>query len=68
MSERLIIENRTFLSMRIAMEYIIAVINQGKISKDGTQYCYATSFKDGYVVISDLNKKSDKLILMKQDG
>ena len=64
--EKLIIENRTTESMIDVLDAIKYVIAQGRISNNGKQYCYASSFKISgdkeIVIFSDLNKKSDRLI------
>lgn len=39
-----------------ATYYVMKVIQQGKISKDGTQYCYITTFNNGVAVYADLTK------------
>ena len=63
--EKLIIENRSNLSMKDALSRARQVVCQGKISKTskGKQYCFATSWPDGTVVYADKNKKSDRLIV-----
>ena len=66
---KLIIENRSDLSDEIALKCIISVISEGRISNNDKQYCYASTFKlNGkvYVVVTDLNKKSDRFIFYKQ--
>lgn len=63
--KRLIIENRTELSMLDALLYVKKVVEQGRISNDGMQYCYLTSFANGICVASDLNKGSDRLIVFR---
>ena len=65
--KKLIIENQTDLPMKEILIYINFVIQQGRISNDGTQYCYLTAFDNGYAVASRLNKDSDKLIIYKSD-
>jgi len=65
--EKLIIDNRTDKPMIEVLPYVIHVIGQGRISNNNKQYCYGTTFKDGIAVWSDLNKKSDRLII-KQMG
>lgn len=40
----------------VAFELVQLVIKNGKISNDGKQYCYATTFESGYVVYTDLTK------------
>jgi len=39
-----------------ATYYVMKVIQQGKISKGGTQYCYITTFTNGVAVHADLTK------------
>ena len=60
---KLIIVNRTGMSMAKVLTYITAVIDQGRISNKRTQYCYATSFHDGTIVYSMMNDKSDRLLV-----
>lgn len=65
---KLIIQNDSDLSMSCAMALVESVVKQGRISNDGKQFCYLTSFDvDGheYHVVSDLNKYSDKLTIYK---
>lgn len=53
--------------MTDAMILINKVVIMGKISNDNKQYCYCTTFTvagNGYVIYSDVNKKSDRLVLM----
>jgi len=67
---KLIIDNRTNITILKAIEYCKAVIKQGKISetKRGKQYCFATSFgDDGIVVVATKNKKSDRLIIIEDE-
>lgn len=54
LNNKLIIRNYTNLSDLETLEYITAVIREGKIStcKDGEQYCFATSFKNGICIES----------------
>jgi len=47
MTERLIIDNRTDISMSEALEYAIAVVKMGRISGGGESYCYVTTFRRG---------------------
>ena len=63
--EKLIIENRTKFTWLELMPYINAVLEQGKISNDNTQYCYLTKFKnkEDISISSDKNKKSDRLVI-----
>lgn len=64
---RLIIENRTNLSMLDIMHHVIAVLRMGRISNDEKQYCYVSTFADGIVIASDLNDKSDRLVVYQQE-
>lgn len=64
---RLIIENRTdILTDYECMGYIKKVINMGRISNDGKQYCYLTVYhtpKGKIAVSTTLNKSSDKFVI-----
>jgi hypothetical protein len=64
---KLIIDNRTDLSDFNALIAVINVVRDGRISNDGKQYCYLTSMpinEKQYVVSTDLNKKSDRFVIM----
>ena len=66
---KLIIDNRTELNDIDALRVAKVVIEQGRISNDGKQYCYATeveinNLSGKYTVYSDLNKKSDRLVIL----
>lgn len=61
---RIIIDNRSSLSDVDATLAVAKVIEQGRISNDNKQYCYLTTFTNGLVVATDLNKKSDKFIVI----
>jgi hypothetical protein len=63
---KLIIDNRTKLTDFEAITLVGKVINQGRISNNGKQYCYGTGITiEGkeYMIITDLNKKSDRFII-----
>ena len=64
---KLIIENRTDISMAEVLTYINAVLRGGRCSNNDTQYCYHTRFDDSVAVTSVLNKKSDRLIVTQGD-
>jgi len=68
MSEKLIIENRTNLPMKEVLSYVKTVVEQDKISETskGKQYCFVTCFPDGITIYADKNKKSDRLIVIKE--
>jgi len=63
--EKLIIENRTGLPILEVIEYVLEVIDKGKISETskGEQYCFMSMYKDGIIVYAEKNKKSDRLII-----
>lgn len=66
--EKLILDNKTDLPMIVFLKIAMEVIQRGRISNDGKEYCYLTSFdinNEEYHVVSDLNKRSDKLTLYK---
>lgn len=59
---KIIIHNRTDLKDQHIFPLISKVIEMGRISNDGKQYCYLTSFKiegEDYHVVTDLRKMSD---------
>ncbi len=63
---KLIINNRTDLTDIDAVNLVKQVIESGRISNNGMQYCYITIIKLGgkeYVVCADLNKKSDRFLI-----
>ena len=72
--EKLIIENRTQLTMREILPFVESVIEDGRISGTGDrmQYCYHTVFtlfnstKD-LVVSAFLNKRSDRFVVYLQE-
>lgn len=64
---KLIIDNRTKLTDLDALTLIKAVVSQGRISKDGKQYCYITAMVfegSKYIVHAILNKKSDRFVIV----
>lgn len=68
-TSKLILENRTDLPMVDFLRLAQEVVSMGRISNEGKQYCYLTSFKinqEEYVIVSDLNEKSDRLIFYKR--
>jgi|JI9StandDraft_2_1071091.scaffolds.fasta_scaffold280198_2 hypothetical protein len=61
--EKLIIRNESDLEIVDVLSVIKRIISNGRISNDGKQYCYLTSFSVGgkeYHAVSDLNEKSDR--------
>jgi hypothetical protein len=68
---KIIIENRSALLDEDALELIQKVIKLGRISNNNTQYCYLTVFtidKYKYQVSTDLNKCSDRFVIIKEPG
>ena len=63
---KLIIDNQSALTDEQALEHIMAVVKQGKISNDGKQYCFATRFPDNIIVYSILNRKSERLVIYRE--
>ena len=63
---KIIIDNRVEgLSDLMALEYVSAVVAQGKISNDGKQYCYVTQVND--VIIYCLqNAKSFRFLMLRR--
>lgn len=61
---KIIIDNRSSQSDAQAVELVVRVIEKGRISNQGKQYCYGVTFEDiGLAIYSDLNKCSDKFIV-----
>ena len=59
---RIIIENRSSKTDEHVCRMVGNVISNGRISNDGKQYCYVTTFETGLVIATDLNAKSDRFI------
>ena len=65
---KVIIENRSDLDMQKCLEMVGRIISDGRISNNGKQYCYASSFSvggDEYMIVTDVNKKSDRFVITK---
>lgn len=62
---KIIIHNNTDIHDTAALIYVARVIDLGRISNDGENYCYATTFDD-VVVYADRNKESDTFRLLKR--
>ena len=63
---RLIIDNQSDLEMDTVIRLVESVVKNGRISNNGKQYCYLTSFgieDKEYHVVSRLNKNSDSFII-----
>ena len=64
---KIIIQNESDLDIVNAIELVKDVIARGKISNNGTQYCYLSVFKLEnrlYYVYAIRNGKSDKFQIM----
>jgi len=68
---KLIIENRSKATDQQALDCVKKVIDMGRISNDGKQYCYASTLeivditgKNRVLVYTDLNKKSDRFVVI----
>lgn len=63
---RIIINNKSDLPDTTALEIVLKVIQAGRISNEGKQYCYlSTSYVNGiqYDCASDLRKGSDSFVI-----
>jgi len=63
---KMIIENRSKVSDLVCLEMVVDVINEGRVSNNCKQYCYATRFKTSEgpcLVFTDLNKRSDRFVI-----
>jgi hypothetical protein len=63
---KLIIQNDSTHNDAQALQYVMTVIRNGRISEDGKSYCYVTSFVDGVVVGCMRNAQSDRFVV--RDG
>lgn len=64
---RLIINNKSDLDTSNALPIIQKIIDGGRISNKGKQYCYATTFTfegKGYGIYSDIISTGDKFTIM----
>lgn len=66
---KIIIHNNTNLEDNEAMLYVNCVINQGKLSKtkQGEQYSFITTFKNGIIVSSGRKKDTYTFWIDKED-
>jgi len=66
---KIIIDNRSDLTDLEAIKIVCDVIRYGRISNNNKQYCYLSMFMlDGskYQVSTDLNKRSDRFVIIKE--
>ena len=66
---RIIINNKSSCTAEEALDVVRQVISYGRVSNEGKQYCYVTSFPEpGVHVVSSLLKDGDSFkILNKED-
>ena len=57
--EKIIVRNDSKLPMSEVLTYVKQVVEMGRISNSGENYCYATVFKSGLVVEVRRNQESD---------
>lgn len=63
---KFIIENKSDLSDLESLQLVMGVINQGRISNKGKQYCHVSTFEirnKTYSVTTGLNKHSDRFLI-----
>jgi len=61
-----IIDNQSSLSDVEAIERVVRVMVEGRVSGSGKkrQYCYHTVFTDGFSVSAFINKHSDRFVIL----
>jgi hypothetical protein len=60
------IEIRNDINPALALTKVKQVIEQGKISNDGKNYCWITEWSDDIVVYTRDNRKSDCFVVYKK--
>lgn len=63
---KIIVENKSNISDSEVLKYVSSVIQKGRISSNGKQYSYMSTFGYGagmYAIYTDLNKKSDRFVI-----
>lgn len=63
---RIIINNRSELDDKVAMDMVLTTMSKGRLSNNGKQYAYLCCYKYGgkqYDVASDLRKGSDSFVV-----
>jgi len=68
---KIIVDNRSALEDRDALQMVLDIVRAGRISNGGRQYCYLTVFHKGgelgdICVASDLNKNSDRFVVYEE--
>lgn len=62
-AEKIIIENRTGMPLAQVIWYVKQVMENGRVSNNGENYCYVTTWRNGITVYADKNKNSDKFVI-----
>lgn len=67
---KLIIHNHTNLSDLDVLFYVMKVVQGGLVSetRNGKQYCFATTFKDGYTIVASKNKQNTHTFWVYKDN
>lgn len=65
---RVIINNRSDCDEITCVELVKHVISQGRISNEGKQYCYATTFNNPKVIVwTSVNKTTDTFTIINEE-
>lgn len=59
---KITVENHTGMDDFCAMQHALTVVQGGRISNHGTEYCYATTFLNGVVVTSRRTKAGNDIL------
>lgn len=65
----MIIDNRSDLSDHRVLSLVMDVINEGRVCNDNKQYVYLSVYHltcGDYQVSTDLNKESDRFVIVKE--
>jgi len=64
---RLIINYDSSIETERALQIVVAVVCQGRVSNNGRQFCYVTTFKKGKgMCVSDLTRKGTDVLTITQ--
>ena len=66
--QRITIEIRDGIDPVDALQRVRQVINEGRVSKNGTMYCYGTTFTDGIKVHTRDYRKTDCFVVYKSNS
>jgi len=62
---KIIIDVRDDIPYEVAMERVMHVIKQGRVSKNGKLFCYGTTCSDGIKVYTRDYRKNDCFVVLK---